>query len=337
MPKLGGMVARPSPAPGRRSRSLALAALVALASASLWVGPGHAAQDPPERERCERWPAFSRVEPTAGEVVLVRVTEAEDGVATKADTVDVIRGSAPVDWSLWELDAGTPRGVPCDSMPPKPPIRAEVGDQLVLAIDGALPERTGRVDTLALVMVEPGRASRSELERLTLLETGAIDDERPPGALPMDPPAEPRTPTEGLGETVLDALGAVIGPIRQAFLVPWPERTPAPMPAGAEPLDLQVQEPAPPHPVGEGAACMQARWAGSLEVTDGALVPADGDPVLWPRGFSARIVDGVGELVAPDGSIVSRAGEEFEAGGGSIGDHGFIVCTVEGVYYSPAS
>ena len=135
------MVARPSPGPGRRSRFLVLASLATLAGSSLWAVPGQAAQDPPWRERCEVWPAFSRVEPSAREIVLVRVTEASDGVATKADTVDVIRGSAPAEWWLWELTAGTPRGVSCDSMPPTPPIYAEVGDQLVLAIDGLLPPK----------------------------------------------------------------------------------------------------------------------------------------------------------------------------------------------------
>ncbi len=57
--------------------------------------------------------------------------------------------------------------------------------------------------------------------------------------------------------------------------------------------------------------------------------------VEWPRGFSARTVAGLAELVAPDGAIVAREGELLPIIGGS-GGRPFGVCSVNGTTDGPA-
>jgi hypothetical protein len=62
----------------------------------------------------------------------------------------------------------------------------------------------------------------------------------------------------------------------------------------------------------------------------------DGRPVdlVWPRGFSAWLLEGRAEIVAPDGSVVARDdGAEIT---GLVGDTRAI-CEVNGVAYPPAS
>lgn len=61
----------------------------------------------------------------------------------------------------------------------------------------------------------------------------------------------------------------------------------------------------------------------------------DGRPVdlVWPRGFSARLLEGQAEIVAPDGSVVARDGDEIT---GLVGDTRDI-CQVDGITYPPAS
>ena len=60
-----------------------------------------------------------------------------------------------------------------------------------------------------------------------------------------------------------------------------------------------------------------------------------GQPVdlVWPRGFQLVIDHEVTELLAPDGSVVIRAGQmrsDFAGGAGHI-------CSVGGVVYQPSS
>jgi len=55
--------------------------------------------------------------------------------------------------------------------------------------------------------------------------------------------------------------------------------------------------------------------------------------VVWPRGFSARLLDGRAELVAPDGSVVARDGDVLDRLVGGTD----AICEVNGVGYPPAS
>jgi hypothetical protein len=61
-------------------------------------------------------------------------------------------------------------------------------------------------------------------------------------------------------------------------------------------------------------------------------------PVVWPRGFSARLYQGQAELVAPDGSVVAAEGEVLDriGGAGPLPD-AFAVCSVDSTTYGPAS
>jgi hypothetical protein len=117
--------------------------------------------------------------------------------------------------------------------------------------------------------------------------------------------------------------------------------------SGATTLTLEVAPPAPSGP-GPNWAC-----AGSTPVT--VRVMREGDTVIfetgagkqmdliWPRGFSARLLDGRLEVVAPDGSVVAREGDELPSGtlggspSGTEAEPGFDICQVNTVYYPPAS
>ena len=60
--------------------------------------------------------------------------------------------------------------------------------------------------------------------------------------------------------------------------------------------------------------------------------------VVWPRGFSARLNGGRGELVAPDGSVIGRDGDVLDRiGGAGPQPDAFHVCTVEALSYGPSS
>jgi hypothetical protein len=65
--------------------------------------------------------------------------------------------------------------------------------------------------------------------------------------------------------------------------------------------------------------------------------------LVWPRGFSARLLDGRAEVVAPDGSVVAREGDELPSGtlggspSGTLAEPGFDICQVNSAYYPPAS
>ncbi|MCC6618925.1 MAG: hypothetical protein IT341_07790, partial [Chloroflexi bacterium] len=61
----------------------------------------------------------------------------------------------------------------------------------------------------------------------------------------------------------------------------------------------------------------------------------DGTPVhlVWPRGFSARLLDNRIEIVAPDGTLIARDGDVLD---GLVGGADAI-CEVNGVTYPPAS
>lgn len=116
----------------------------------------------------------------------------------------------------------------------------------------------------------------------------------------------------------------------------WP--TPAPLPAGATAVPLDVAPiPADVRPDVEYAACPTALL---LPVTihlvpDDAARPihyrsvADGEEihVRWPVGFSARLNPAL-EIVAPDGAVIAKEGVPLEGmGGGYLGnDETFSAC-----------
>jgi hypothetical protein len=68
------------------------------------------------------------------------------------------------------------------------------------------------------------------------------------------------------------------------------------------------------------------------------LVNADGLRIelQWPRGFSARFNPQL-EMVASDGVVVGREGDDLDLTGGfGAPDGAFSVCGIDGTYYLPA-
>jgi hypothetical protein len=50
-------------------------------------------------------------------------------------------------------------------------------------------------------------------------------------------------------------------------------------------------------------------------------------PVVWPNGFSARLVDGRAELVPPNGSVLAREGAVISNLASAAADNGdLLVC-----------
>jgi len=67
-----------------------------------------------------------------------------------------------------------------------------------------------------------------------------------------------------------------------------------------------------------------------VEVDGGAMVfeRADGAhlvSLVWPYGYSARLLDGNGELVAPDGTVLAQQDQVISNLAGSSADNGDIV------------
>lgn len=126
--------------------------------------------------------------------------------------------------------------------------------------------------------------------------------------------------------------GAVSIPVADGIVVDgWVFPTPAPLPDGATPLPLAADLPPLGVPDGvELAACPAALHGPvTLRVDRTAKPPvlhflaADGREVglQWSIGISAREIDGVAEVVMPDGSLIVREGEEsvMALGGGFLG------------------
>lgn len=116
-------------------------------------------------------------------------------------------------------------------------------------------------------------------------------------------------------------------------------RTPAPLPSGATALTLETAAPATSDP-GPGWACAESTPVSVRVVREGdavviKTVTGERIDLVWPRGFSARLLDGRAEIVAPDGSVVAREGDEIPSG--TLSGPASDICGVNGVYYPPAS
>jgi hypothetical protein len=112
--------------------------------------------------------------------------------------------------------------------------------------------------------------------------------------------------------------------------------------SGAGPLTIQTEAKPTPLPSGAGWICPQAGGGPlRMELSGSELVlisTANGAAVsiVWPYGFSARLVAGKAELLAPDGSVIAHDGDVLHVGGGfGVSGDEFHVCSVDGTIYWP--
>ncbi len=119
---------------------------------------------------------------------------------------------------------------------------------------------------------------------------------------------------------------------------PAPPRTPAPLPSEATALTLATAAPAAVIPVhwacpGDTVAHGQVARQGDAVVFIGQYTGQTID-LVWPRGFSAWLLNGRAEVVAPDGTVVFHEGDDLSGKISGIPD----ICQVDGVgFYPPAS
>jgi hypothetical protein len=121
------------------------------------------------------------------------------------------------------------------------------------------------------------------------------------------------------------AIALLIG---AGILLLAPPQTAA-LPTGATPLVLRTQPWALWPPSGFG--CPMATVTPMRMVRDGEFVAfadeASGNrlPIVWPSGFSARLLDGRAELVRPNGSALARDGDVISNLASSAADNGDIL------------
>jgi hypothetical protein len=132
-------------------------------------------------------------------------------------------------------------------------------------------------------------------------------------------------------------VGAVACTVAVPSLAPI-SRTPAPLPSGAAALTLRTAAPITADP-GPGWACPESLIAPVIVLRDGdaiafELVSGGRIVLVWPRGFSARLVDGRVEIVAPNGSVIGREGDVLSDMLAGVPSD---ICEINGVFYRPAS
>jgi len=151
------------------------------------------------------------------------------------------------------------------------------------------------------------------------------------------------------GDTWLTALRVlvaalalvVVGGCGVAGASSWPARTPFPLPPDAAGVPLPTAAPAMPLPSGVSWACpamligpVRIDWDPvSKTVSFTSLATGQAVGLVWPRGFSARLLGGRLEIVTPDGAVVGRDGDQVSSLGGLPDD----LCDVSGTLYPPAS
>lgn len=126
---------------------------------------------------------------------------------------------------------------------------------------------------------------------------------------------------------IVVAAAVVLGAVVLLLIVPRP----AALPRGATALTLSTQ-PWKPWPLG-GFGCPMGLVAPARVVRDGDAVVFSRIDVpeqivlVWPSGYSARLLEGRAELVAPDGSFLAREGDVISnLAGGAADDGTILVC-----------
>jgi hypothetical protein len=123
---------------------------------------------------------------------------------------------------------------------------------------------------------------------------------------------------------------AVLAGAAVFFFVPY---RPASLPAGAMPLTLRTQ-PWKLWPLSFG--CGMAGLTPIRVQRDGvSMVFADeagGNPlqVVWPSGYSARLMNGRAELLPPDGSVLARDGDVISGLASGAADNGDLLVCLDG-------
>jgi len=123
----------------------------------------------------------------------------------------------------------------------------------------------------------------------------------------------------------------------------WTRFEGVPPGSGGTPLTIQTRAAPSSLPSGAVWACPDAE-AGPVQVERAGselvfISRGSGNErhLVWPYGFSARLVDGHAELLASDGRVIAREGDvigDIVVGMGTSGD-AFYVCSVNRVEYLP--
>jgi len=111
-------------------------------------------------------------------------------------------------------------------------------------------------------------------------------------------------------------------------------RPSASLPLGATPLTIET-EPAPRQGCPDaGLGPVRVARSGS-ELVFISTIAGTPENIVWAHGFSARVVDGQAQLVAPDGTVVAREGDVITDAGGGLGSTGdaFHVCQIGSTMY----
>ena len=131
------------------------------------------------------------------------------------------------------------------------------------------------------------------------------------------------------GVMLLVAIAVLIG---AGILLLAPPQA-AQLPANATPLVLRTQPWILWPPAGFG--CPMATVTPVRMERDGEFVVfadvASGNrvPLVWPNGFSARLVDGRTELVPPNGSVLARDGDVISNLASAAADNGDILICLD--------